>query len=69
MNRAMERAIKELLSPIPVDVASGLTAAKRHCTFDRSASPANRPWRHCAHLTFPEPGGPNLGLFLVVGID
>jgi len=30
MNRTMERAIKELLSPIPADVATGLTAAKRH---------------------------------------
>src|SRR6266566_454800 len=28
MNRTMERAIKELLSPIPADVATGLTAAK-----------------------------------------
>jgi ABC-type uncharacterized transport system auxiliary subunit len=30
MNRTMERAIKELLSTVPADVVTGLTAAKRH---------------------------------------
>jgi len=30
MNRTMERAIKELLSPIPADVATGPTAAERN---------------------------------------
>jgi ABC-type uncharacterized transport system auxiliary subunit len=30
MNRTMERAIKELLSPIPADVATGRTAAERN---------------------------------------
>src|ERR1700690_510878 len=30
MNRTMERGVNELLSPIPADVAAGLTAAKRH---------------------------------------
>jgi hypothetical protein len=30
MNRTMERAIKELLSPIPADVATGPAAPKRN---------------------------------------
>ena len=30
MNRTMERVIGKLLSPMPADVATGLTAAKRH---------------------------------------
>ena len=30
MNRTMERAIRKLLSPMPVDVASGPTAAERN---------------------------------------
>ena len=30
MNRTMERAIEKLLSPMPADVASGLTAAERN---------------------------------------
>ena len=30
MNRTMQRAIEKLLSPIPADVATGLTSAKRH---------------------------------------